>query len=122
EVEAVSEIEILRPSDTAKANRRLLYEVLNRRRKLSLTLFNDAPGGSVLITAEQAGNGSAPLATYVAWNRRGESFAPGDLCDLWGTTFPFAGSKEERLAKGDPRVSLEERYPKPATTPPPSAR
>jgi hypothetical protein len=56
---------------------------------------------------------AAPLATYVAWNRRGEGFAPGDLCDLWGSTLPFAATKEERLAKGDPRLSLEERYPKP---------
>jgi hypothetical protein len=56
-VEAVGEVEILRPTDPAKANHHLFYEVLNRGRKLSLVLLNDAPDGSVLTTPEAAGNG-----------------------------------------------------------------
>jgi hypothetical protein len=56
-VEAVSEVEILRPVDAAKANGRLLYEVVNRGRKLGLVLLNDAPGGNALATAADAGNG-----------------------------------------------------------------
>src|SRR5258708_6357981 len=38
-VEATGDVEILRPTDSAKANRRLFYEVLNRGRKLGLVLF-----------------------------------------------------------------------------------
>ena len=34
----------------------------------------------------------------------------GDLCGLAGSFFPFAVTRDERLAKGDPRLSLEERY------------
>jgi hypothetical protein len=56
-VEAVSEVEILRPSDPAKANGLLFYEVVNRGRKLSFQLFDDAPAAGVLATADQVGNG-----------------------------------------------------------------
>src|SRR6516164_5999171 len=40
-VEAVSEVEILRPTIASNGNRRLFYEVLNRGNKLGLALFND---------------------------------------------------------------------------------
>ena len=33
-----------------------------------------------------------------------------DLCGLTGSFFPFARTRDERLASGDPRLSLEERY------------
>ena len=33
-----------------------------------------------------------------------------DLCGLTGAFFPFARTRAERLANGDPRLSLEERY------------
>jgi hypothetical protein len=36
--------------------------------------------------------------------------ASGDLCPLDGAFIPFAPTKAEREAKGDPRLSLEERY------------
>ena len=32
------------------------------------------------------------------------------LCVLTGSYFPFATTKAQRLASGDPRLSLEERY------------
>ena len=35
---------------------------------------------------------------------------PQDLCGLTGSFIPFAQTKAERLASGDPRRSLEERY------------
>jgi hypothetical protein len=54
-----------------------------------------------------------PTATYTAWNFRKEGFAAGDLCDLSGSALPFAATKAQRLAAGDARLSLEERYPKP---------
>ena len=33
------------------------------------------------------------------------------LCTASGSFLPFAKTKAERLASGDPRLSLEERYP-----------
>jgi hypothetical protein len=32
------------------------------------------------------------------------------LCGLSGSYIPFAATKQERQASGDPRLSLEERY------------
>ena len=52
----------------------------------------------------------APLGTYMGWNYRRAGFGEGDLCDLTGSFNPFAGTKAERLADNDPRLSLEERY------------
>jgi hypothetical protein len=34
----------------------------------------------------------------------------GDTCDLTGGYVPFAVTKAERVADGDPRLSLQERY------------
>jgi hypothetical protein len=52
----------------------------------------------------------APLGTYLGWNYRAAGFGEGDLCDNTGGFIPFAATKAERLASGDPRPSLEERY------------
>jgi hypothetical protein len=52
----------------------------------------------------------APLGTYTGWNLRRAGFGEGDLCYLVGSFFPFARTRAERLASGDPRPSLEERY------------
>ena len=53
---------------------------------------------------------AAPVGTNTGWNL----LAPGprgrDLCSLTGSFFPFARTRAERLANGDPRLSLEERY------------
>jgi hypothetical protein len=51
-----------------------------------------------------------PTATYTGWNLRAAGFREGDLCGLDGMYLPFAETKAERLATGDPRLSLEERY------------
>jgi hypothetical protein len=51
-----------------------------------------------------------PIATYTGWNVRAPGFSDGDLCDLTGMYLPFARTKAERRAAGDPRKSLEERY------------
>jgi hypothetical protein len=51
-----------------------------------------------------------PIATYTGWNVRAPGFSEGDLCDLNGMFLPFAKTQAERLASGDPRLSLEERY------------
>jgi hypothetical protein len=53
---------------------------------------------------------AVPLATYSGWNVRAASFAGDDLCDASGQKIDFAQTKAERLAAGDPRLSIEERY------------
>ena len=53
-----------------------------------------------------------PLATYTGWNpRHPDQGAPGDLMSMLGSTLPFAPTRAARAAKGDPRPSIEERYP-----------
>jgi hypothetical protein len=53
----------------------------------------------------------APLGTTVGWNVRNAAHRPADsLCGLTGSYVPFAETVSERLATGDPRPSLQERY------------
>jgi hypothetical protein len=54
---------------------------------------------------------AVPVATYTGWALRSKEFAGDDYCDAFGQAIPFAKTKVEREAKGDPRLSLEERYP-----------
>jgi hypothetical protein len=51
-----------------------------------------------------------PIATYTGWNLRASGHAKGELCDGDGSYIPFARTRAERLAGGDPRLSIEERY------------
>jgi len=54
----------------------------------------------------------APLATFTGWNlRHPAQGAPGDLMSMMGSTLPFPRTRAERLATGDPRRAIEERYP-----------
>jgi hypothetical protein len=54
----------------------------------------------------------APLGTYTGWNVTADGFFKGQPWGggLTGGYIPFAKTKAERLAKNDPRRSLEERY------------
>jgi hypothetical protein len=52
----------------------------------------------------------APLGTYLGWNVTAQGFFKGRECGLVGGYIPFAQTKAERVASGDPRPSLEERY------------
>jgi hypothetical protein len=55
---------------------------------------------------------AAPLATYTGWNFRDPSTgAPERRVSFLGSYFPFAKTAAERKAAGDPRPSIEERYP-----------
>jgi Alpha/beta hydrolase domain len=54
---------------------------------------------------------AVPLATYTGWSLRAAAFAGDDLCDAFGQKLGFRQTKAERLAAGDIRLSLEERYP-----------
>jgi Alpha/beta hydrolase domain len=50
---------------------------------------------------------AVPVATYTGWALRTDGL---DGCDAAGQKIAFARTKAERLAAGDPRPSLEERY------------
>src|SRR6516225_2281657 len=56
-VEAVSDVEILRPTIAANGNRSLVFEVLNRGDKLQYDIFNDLGIVNDLSKAASAGNG-----------------------------------------------------------------
>jgi hypothetical protein len=51
---------------------------------------------------------AAPVATYTGWNLRRNP--PQEGCDAAGMILPFARTRGERMANGDPRLSLAERY------------
>jgi hypothetical protein len=51
-----------------------------------------------------------PLGTYTGWNVTAKGYEAGNVCGFNGGFIPFAPTKPDREAKGDPRFSLEERY------------
>jgi len=53
---------------------------------------------------------AAPRATFTGWNLYADPFPAGALCDREGSQLPFARTRTEREAAGDPRPSIEERY------------
>ena len=53
---------------------------------------------------------SVPLATYTGWALRAGAQA-NDGCEGSGQYIPFAATAAQRLATGDPRPSVQERYP-----------
>ena len=55
----------------------------------------------------------APLGTYLGWNITAGGARPfheGQICNYVGGMVPFAATQAERLANGDSRLSLQERY------------
>ena len=56
-----------------------------------------------------------PLGTYTGWNPIPSGPLKGRQNSLVAGYIPFARTKAERLASGDPRLSIEERYPDAAT-------
>jgi hypothetical protein len=54
---------------------------------------------------------TVPTGTATGWaTRTAEAGAAGALCGLDGAFIPFAATRGEREARGDPRPSFEERY------------
>ena len=51
-----------------------------------------------------------PLATYTGWGLRSGAWA-NDGCEASGQYIPFAPTQAARTASGDPRRSVQERYP-----------
>jgi Alpha/beta hydrolase domain len=52
----------------------------------------------------------APLGTYTGWNITNGGFHNGKICNYAGGWIPFKKTQAERVASGDPRPSLQERY------------
>jgi hypothetical protein len=52
----------------------------------------------------------APIATTTGWALRRAGFGENDGCDASGQHVAFKTTRAERMAAGDPRLSLEERY------------
>ena len=65
---------------------------------------NDIPG---IRTFEV----QVPLATYTGWALRRAPFAANEDCALTGQYIPFKVTSADRQAAGDPRLSVQERYP-----------
>jgi len=53
---------------------------------------------------------TVPLATYTGWALRSGPQA-NDGCEAAGQFVPFPKTKADRMNSGDPRLSIEERYP-----------
>ena len=54
---------------------------------------------------------TVPLATHTGWALRVRGYAEGDLFTIQGSIAPIAATAAEREETGDPRRSIEERYP-----------
>jgi len=54
---------------------------------------------------------AVPIGTYTGWNLFRAGLLEDGFCPLQGSFVPFARTRAERLAIGDPRLALEERYP-----------
>lgn len=55
---------------------------------------------------------SVPVATSAGWNlRHPDSGGPGQIMPQIGSNIPFPATRADRAAAGDPRRSIEERYP-----------
>ncbi|MFN0316508.1 MAG: alpha/beta hydrolase domain-containing protein [Burkholderiales bacterium] len=55
---------------------------------------------------------AVPLATYTGWNAYKAPYPEGELADRDGSYLAFAPAKAARVAAGDPRLSIAERYAK----------
>ncbi len=64
-------------------------------------------GGVPVVLAD------APLGTYLGWNLTADGAQPfhkDQICNYVGGMLPFARNAQDRLASGDSRLSLTERY------------
>ncbi len=68
----------------------------------------DSDGNS--ISGIRTPDVQVPIATYTGWALRRAPFAGNEDCALTGQYIPFPVTKAQRLATGDPRLSVEERY------------
>lgn len=119
-VEAVSDVEILRPSDPRHGNGELFYEAVNRGNKLSPGIFNDALSNAMTKAAD-AGNGYLLRQGYtLVWSGwQGDlKSAPGTLALKVPTLPGVTGRISEELLFNnltDP-VTAQLAYPAAETT------
>ncbi len=52
-----------------------------------------------------------PIGTYTGWNLFRDDWLTNGFCPLSGSFIPFAATRAGREKTGDPRLSLQERYP-----------
>lgn len=52
-----------------------------------------------------------PVATYTGWGTRRAGFATNEDCALTGQVIPFKATIAQQQSSGDPRKSIQERYP-----------
>jgi hypothetical protein len=69
---------------------------------------NDADGNE--LAGVRLPDLRVPLATYTGWALRSGAWA-NDGCEAAGQFIPFAATEAARVAAGDPRPSVEARYP-----------
>ncbi len=95
-----------------------------RPRRLDWTSMPPRPGrafGSLVSAVNADGNEvggivlpelAVPVATHTGWNLRHPEIGGAEqLLVFAGGTLPFPRTRAEREAAGDPRLSIEERYP-----------
>jgi hypothetical protein len=95
-----------------------------RPRRLDWSALPPRPGkpyGSLVAAVDADGNEvagvvlpeiAAPLAAHTGWNLRHPDIGGAEqLLVFAGATLPFARTRAEREATGDPRPSIAERYP-----------
>jgi alpha/beta hydrolase family protein len=68
----------------------------------------DSDGNS--ISGIRTPDVQVPIATYTGWALRRAPFAGNEDCALTGQYIPFPVTKAQRIATGDPRLSVQERY------------
>ena len=77
EVSAVADVVILRPLDPAKGNGRILYDAVDRGRRLGLALINDAAAPELPGNADDPGDGFLMRAGYtIIWSGWEGDLAP----------------------------------------------
>ena len=98
-VEAVSDVEILKPSNPTRGNHTIFYEVVNRGGKPSLGVFNDG-GAASLEKAADGGNGYLLRQGYtLVWSGWQADFTPtrGELVLSVPTLTGVTGRIREEL-------------------------
>jgi hypothetical protein len=68
----------------------------------------DSDGNS--ISGIRTPDVQVPIATYTGWALRRAPFAANEDCALTGQYIPFPVTAAQRIATGDPRLSVQERY------------
>lgn len=106
-VEFTGDLDILKPIEQGRGNRRVLYDVSNRGNKTVLRAFNDGPRVTNPITLEHAGNGFLMQQGYtVVWSGwqgdivSGNGLLAAQLPEARKDSLPFEGMvRQEFIAE-----------------------